>query len=193
MNHSERLFADFCSSNHIACDRVPTGPGKIVDFEITISGSRIAVEIEALEKMVGWNPDGCSTRTPGAHVRRKIEEARKQIQEAAASGRPTILLIYNAVDPKQQFGTERHDFLAAMYGDLTWQFDAHGVSGLFHGRSSAFREKMNTSFSAVGHLRHTGSGATVHLYENAHAEKKLSYATLPSCITFNQIQVESAA
>jgi hypothetical protein len=192
VTYSERLFADFCKSNHIACEVIHTGPGKTVDFEICISGSQIAVEVEALESMSGWNPGGVHTRKPGVHVRRKIEEARKQVQAAADAGLPTILLIYNAVDPMQLFGTEQHDFLAAMYGDLTWQLDAAGVNGLFHGRSSAFREKMNTSFSAVGHLCQTDSGANVHLYENAHARLRLPYSTFPKCIAFNRVQVESA-
>jgi hypothetical protein len=193
MTHSERMFVEFCALHELPCRPVPPQETRTTDFEVQLAGLTVAVEIKALEEMSGWNPGGVHTRKPGLHVRHKIEEARKQIQVAAEAGSHTILLIYNAVDPMQLFGTEQHDFLAAMYGDLTWHIADGQLKGLYHGRSSAFRENMNTSFSAVGHLLLGDTGPRIHVYENAHARRQLPYAELPQCISFNKVQIESAA
>ncbi|MBB3827737.1 hypothetical protein [Xanthomonas arboricola] len=90
---------------------------------------------------------------------------------------PTVLLIYNTVDPFQLFVTERHDFISAMYGELTVRIDMCGnaASDFFHGRNATLRENANTSFSGVGHLRETRSGAEVIIYEivfAAHAVRR---------------------
>jgi hypothetical protein len=61
-----------------------------------------------------------SSRTLGDHIRRRIESSKKQIQFGAKQGIPSILLIYNNIDPVfQDFGTEPMDFTAAMYGAYT--------------------------------------------------------------------------
>src|SRR5206468_2359430 len=60
-----------------------------------------------------------STRQTGAHVRSKISESKKQIQIGAKHGISSVLLIYNALDSCHAFGTEAHDFRAAMHGDWT--------------------------------------------------------------------------
>ena len=55
------------------------------------------------------------SRILGDHVRRRIESSKKQIQFGAKPGIPSVLLIYNNIDPVfQAFGTEPMDFTAAM-------------------------------------------------------------------------------
>ncbi|PPU71225.1 hypothetical protein XmelCFBP4644_17015 [Xanthomonas melonis] len=131
------------------------------------------------------DPDGVWSRTIGWHVRQKIVEARGQLRAAASVGMPAVLLICNTVDPFQLFGTEQHDFISAMYGELTVHIDTCGnaASDLFHGRNATLRESANTSFSGVGHLRETSSGAEVIIYENLFAAHPLPFGDIPDCIT----------
>src|SRR5450755_4640545 len=87
----------------------------------------------AIELTLSSSTEGCSSSlrsmssmraTPGDHVRRIIDRSKKQIQYGAAQGIPSILLIYNSLDPVfQNFGTEDHDFTAAMYGEYTILID----------------------------------------------------------------------
>lgn len=82
------------------------------------------------------------SRILGDHVRSKISEAKKQIQYAAKQGLPSILLIYNNIDPLHLFGTEDGDFIAAMYGEYTLLIDkgTRKVMGEpFHGRNKHCR------------------------------------------------------
>ena len=111
-------------------------------------------------------------------------------RDRAASGAPGILLVYNNLDPLQRFGTEPHDFLAAMYGDLTLiaSREAKRITGPFFGRNQSFREGKNDSFSAVGWLHSESNWVSVHLYENMYAKVSLDYASLPAFISYNRTQ-----
>jgi hypothetical protein len=42
-----------------------------------------------------------------------------KVQYGAKQGIPSVLLVYNNLDPLHLFGTEDHDFIAAMYGEYT--------------------------------------------------------------------------
>ncbi len=124
-------------------------------------------------------------------MRAKIGEARLQLQPVARSGVPTMLLIYNALDPFQAFGTEPHDFLAAMYGDLTVSIDlsSRRAGKPFHGRNRAMGENKNTSFSAVGGLYARGESLSVVLYENVFARNPLDYGALPACFGARRVEL----
>jgi hypothetical protein len=189
---SEKLFASFCEAHGLDFARIPVGPGKTTDFRVSVGGTDILVEIEQIESTKGIYPTGVSSRTVGSHVRSKIAEARKQVQAAAREGSPTVLLIYNNVDePFQSFGTEPHDFIAAMYGEHTVRIVQGRVAGSYHGRNASLRSK-NTSFSAVGYLRRTAGGAEVKIYENAYAKNPLPFEALPGCIDVIRVEVPNA-
>ena len=151
------------------------------------------VEIEQIESQGGLNPGGVSSRTVGSHVRHKISEARKQLKTASETGLPAILLIHNTVDPLQAFGTETHDFICAMYGELTVRLTNGRSSGSFHGRNAKIRQDANTSFSGVGHLKRVADGAEVTVFENVYAKCPLPFDVLPPCIELVRIEVEHAA
>lgn len=191
-NSSELLFERFCATNGIPFTDIPECTERSVDYEITIRGSPIAVEIETLAKMAGWNPGSVHSRTPGQHVRKKIEDARKQIQRAAEK-MPAVLLIHNTVDPLQAFGTETHDFLAAMYGDLTVRIAGGTIADRFHGRNSTLRSSHNSSFAAIGLLGERLGVPEVLLIENVFSKRPLPYDDLPSCIHVLRVEIESAA
>ena len=191
---SEALFASFCSNHNLDWARVPAAASKTPDYRLRFGQTTVAFEIKQLDGLAGFNPGGVSSRTVGYHVRQKITEARKQLQAAAASGEPAVLLIYNAVDPFQSFGTEQHDFICAMYGDLTVDLSRESFSKPFHGRNAKLRAGMNTSFSAVGHLRLLGTGAaSVTLYENVYAAHPLPFERLPTSLEVIRVSVQDAA
>ena len=168
---SELLFELFCKRHGLHANPVPTSSRPTPDYELSFGEFTVIVEIKQIESDEGLDPTGVSSRTVGAHVRRKIEEARKQVQAASSDSFPTLLLIYNKVDEQfQSFGTEPHDFICAMYGERVVHLIEGKSAGSYHGRNASFRSSINTSFSAVGHLRRTSSGAEVKIYENARVQ-----------------------
>jgi hypothetical protein len=192
---SELLFETFCAQHALEVLRIPEGSTKTPDYHLKLGEATVAVEIEQIESTRGFNPGGVSSRTVGWHVRHKISEARAQVQTVARSGIPVILLIHNTVDPLQLFGTEQHDFLSAMYGELTVRIDKSSLkAGLpYHGRNARLREDANTSFSGVGHLQRIRSGAAITIYENVFSSLPLPFAGLPSCIDLVRVEIEHAA
>jgi len=190
---SEILFEEFCATHHVASERIPTGLGKTPDYRLTIAGTTVLVEIEQIESLAGFNPGGVSSRTVGAHVRRKISDARGQAQQAKVAGLPAILLIHNTVDPWQAFGTETHDFICAMYGELTVRLVDGRARESFHGLNAKLRPEWNTSFSAVGHLKRTPEGAEVTIFENIYGAYPLPFEALPPCFKVVRVEVEHAA
>ncbi|MEQ8036778.1 hypothetical protein [Xanthomonas sp. WHRI 6106] len=188
---SEQLFETFCAHHRLYCQRIAETSSRTPDYHVWLGSTLVAVEIKQIESDRGIDPDGVWSRTIGWHVRQKIVEARGQLRAAAGAGMPTVLLIYNTVDPFQLFGTERHDFISAMYGELTVRIDTCGnaASDFFHGRNATLRENANTSFSGVGHLRETRSGAEVIIYENVFAAHPLPFGDIPDCITAVRVEL----
>lgn len=190
---SEALFEQFCDSNSLAYSRVPEGAHPSPDYRLDLGAVHVYFEIKEIEQD-GTFSTLSSSRTIGDHIRAKINQARNQVRAASAAGSPTVLLIYNNLDPLQIFGTEEHDFMAAMYGEPTVLLSAQSgqIVDSFHGRNKSFRKGKNESFSAVGLLRREHSGTIrVHLYENIHAKVPLQYNLLPQCFTFNHVEIES--
>jgi hypothetical protein len=192
---SENLFENFCIHHKLNYQRVAENTDKTPDYHLRFGEITVAVEIKQIESLEGFNPGGVSSRTAGSHVRQKISEARQQLQPVARSGIATILLIHNTVDPLQLFGTEQHDFLSAMYGELTIRIDRFTLekSPMFHGRNARFRQDANTSFSGVGHLRRTIDGAHITVYENVYASQPLPFNALPPSIEVMRVEIENAA
>ena len=93
----------------------------------------------------------------------------------------------------QMYGTEQHDFLAAMYGEMTLVFDRKEGKAVeyYYGKNKALDWNKNTSFSAVGFLRKNNSGSEIILYENAYSPRfKLDYSKVPDCIEVKRIILE---
>lgn len=187
---SEFLFEQFCDANRISWVKLPTGKIPTPDYRVSVNGDTINVEIKQIESTDCSAPlENAISHSVGVHVRQKIDGARKQLQASSKAGIPCILLIYNAVDPMQLLGTEKHDFLAAMYGDMTLLIKNTVVADSFYGRNSKLRPKQNTSFSALGHLRNSHNGPTVRLFENSFARIPLNYESLPSCFEVVRIEI----
>jgi hypothetical protein len=188
---SETLFETFCERHSLTWEPVSVGPNRTPDYRLTFGTTTIIVEIKQIQSEVGFKPNGVNSRMVGKHIRHKIDEARKQLQADSHAGSPTILLVYNAVDPMQLYGTEPHDFVSAMYGDWTVRLEDGHVKDSYHGRNSRLREDRNTSFSAVGHLSGHESESHVRVFENAYARHPLPYEALPRCIKVVRILLEN--
>ena len=190
--NSETLFEQFCNSNALPLSRIQEGESPSPDYCVRLGVLDVYFEIKQIDKDTEFSAVS-SSRTIGSHVRAKIKEARNQVRTAAKLGAPAVLLIYNNLDPLQRFGTEQLDFVAAMYGEPTVLLsnESGQIVDSFHGKNKALRENKNNSFSSVGVLRVEPAGTvSVHVYENIYAQVPLPYETLPSCITFNRMEVK---
>ncbi len=152
-------------------------------------------EIKELAEDENFNagPFAASSRKIGEHIRKKIHGSRRQIQFAAKQGYPSILLIYNNIDPMHLFGTENHDFIYAMYGDYTLLLNKSTgeIMDSFHGQNQSLTETKNTSFSAVGRLSPYFGRMKVTLFENVFSRLKLQCDRLPACFDVINVQIET--
>ncbi|WP_266180812.1 hypothetical protein [Dyella humicola] len=190
---SETLFESFCTHHQLQWDPIPTDVTARPDYKLTIGDIQIAVEIKQLDTLSGFILGGRSSRTTGDHVRAAIKSAHSQIKWASRSDMPGLLLIYNARDPWQAFGTEEHDFLDAMYGERTVKISkgtgAHGP--VFHGRNAKLRADDNVGFSGVGHLlRIQRRWPIITIYENAHARYPLPFELLKPYFEVRRVMLE---
>jgi len=202
---SEQLFEDFLTANNIQFEKIEEIKEKAArrpDYFLHIGNLQLIFELKELaeDENVGVVKDPAHphikshSRTLGDHVRRRIESSRKQIQYGAKQGVPSVLLIYNDVDPVfQMFGTESMDFISAMYGEPTILLnkETRAEYEMFSGKGQMIQEQRNTSFSAVGHLCDRGGTTTVTLFENVFAKVKIPYNLLPPCFDVQRIGVST--
>jgi len=189
---SETLFEEFCSFNALPFERINEGAAPTPDYLVVLNGVDTYVEVKQIDEDEAFTPPRMS-RTLGSHIRAKINEARDQVRSAASQGAPAIVLIYNNLDPLQLFGTEQQDFIAAMYGEPTVQIslETGKILDTFQGRNKSLRVGKNDSFSAVGRLRREAIAPRVHLYENMYAKVPLDYPSLPTCVSYNRVEIEA--
>jgi hypothetical protein len=180
---SEALFERFLSDNCIPFRRIEATKDRTPDYEITIGGKAVVVEVKELAKDANFaRAEG--SRTVGDHIRKKIEQAGSQLRRSSKDGKSTILLIYNKLDSMQLSGTEDHDLNDAMDGEHTVTLGgaSRKIIDSFHGRNAKFRAKTNTSFSALGRLKlGNDHSIEVTLFENFYASVPLDYEALPGC------------
>ena len=187
---SEIIFEEFCNANNLPWEKIKECAQPTPDYRVVLNTETVIVEVKQIDRDGEFKfTEGVSSRIVGTHVRAKINEARKQVKVASNERRPAILLIYNNLDPLQMFGTEQHDFISAMDGELTivLNLKEHSITDSYHGQNQSLRQGKNTSFSAVGFLYRTNKGSAIRIYENVFAENKLNYSSLPKCIETIQI------
>jgi hypothetical protein len=184
---SKILFERFLAENGLPFRPIPVGPGKTLDYGVTIGDVEIVLEVKEIVADRVWADDVVHSGTVGERIRQKINGSKRQMQAASRQGKPTVLLIFNNYDPLQLSGTENHDFEHAMYREYTLSIDVYAreIVDRFHGHGKSFQgsKKKNTSFSALGRLKQEGLEAslTVTLFENIHAAVPLDYTCLPPC------------
>ena len=197
---SEELFESFLKANNVPFEKIKEDTSPRPDYLVSIGDLKVVFELKELAEDENFavvkdsaHPHIKShSRTLGDHVRRRIEGSKKQIQYGARQGIPSVLLIYNNLDPVfQMFGTEDVDFTTAMYGELTLLLNkkTRETSDLFNGRNQLLQENKNTSFSAVGRLCDRGGKITVTLFDNVFSKVKMPYEQLPPCFDAKRIEI----
>jgi hypothetical protein len=199
---SEELFETFLTANGIEFARIEEAQNqkgaRRPDYLVQLGTGQLVFEVkqlgddaptESTQRIQSWSS------TPGEALRHLITRSKKQVQFGADQGIPSILLVYNNIDPVfQTRGTDAFDFRTAMYGELTMLIDkcSDQSSEYFHGRKSQLQEGKNTSFSAIGHLCDRGGTTTLRLWENAFAKIPLPFEQLPACFTVQRVEIDNS-
>jgi hypothetical protein len=190
---SELVFEQFLTENGLPFERVEEQPTPRPDYLVQVNDLKVLFEVKELAEDENFKtgPMEVSHRITGDHIRSKITGARRQVQYGASQGIPSVLLVYNNLDPIHLFGTEDHDFISAMYGAYTVLLDRENMKLIdsFHGRNRAFGEEKNTSFSAVGRLYPDRGNLKVTLFENVYAKVKLPFDALPACFDVKRVTI----
>jgi len=200
---SEEVFEKFLQENHLEFEKIKEESSPRPDYRVKVGDPLLMFAVKALEEDENFKiePLKVSSRIVGDHIRKKINSARKQIQFAAKQGIPSILLVYNNIDPWHLFATESHDFITAMYGEYTLLLkkDSRTIVDSFQGRNRSLAENHSTSFSAVGRLSpELGPPAanvgkiTVTLFENVFSKVKIPYEKLPPCFDVKRINLSES-
>ena len=187
---SELQFEKFLDENKVPFERVAEEESPRPDYLVQISDAKVLFEVKEISEDGNFTK-GMYSRIVGDHIRSKISEAKWQIQYRAKQGIPSVLLVYNNLDPFHLFATEDHDFIAAMYGEYTLMIDIESMKQVdaFRGRNKSLGEAKNTSFSAVGRLYPVRGKLVVTLFENAFAKVKLPFDILPSCFEVKRVEI----
>ena len=189
---SEVLFESFCDLHQISWEIVHVANHRTPDYRVLLNGEAVYFEVKQIDSDIDFNTQegGVSSRTVGSHIRQRIQNSRTQVQMARNEKIPGVLVIYNNLDPFQNFGTEQHDFISAMYGEWTVPINGPYIKKSYQGRNSLLKHK-NKSFSAVAHLRNSLTGPKLCVYENIFSSFPLKYNSLPNCIDFVRIDAAS--
>jgi hypothetical protein len=197
MTTSENLFENFCRTRELGIERIPESSStgiKSADFQISSAGSSIVVEIAQFDpndqdkialNSFARSGHAFSSDTPGRRVRKAIEHGGPKLRPAAASGSPTLLVIYDNTDVRDSTGS--YDVLTGMYGleaELVEVPHDPAEKTRWLGRGVAGKRKMtpnqNTSISAVGSLYFSGEERVGHLaiFHNVFARIRIAPETL---------------
>ena len=196
---SEGAFEDFLTEKGLTFEKIQEAATPRPDYLVRAGDLELIFEVKELADDDNFGvvsdpsrPDIRShSNTIGDHVRRKIASSRKQIRFAAEQGIPSVLLVYNNLDPLHMFGTENLDFISAMYGEPTLLLNrrTRAVEDAYHGRNQSLREDRNTEFSAVGKLYPDGGKLAVKLFENVFAQVKIPYEKMPACLELHRVEI----
>src|SRR5437899_1572688 len=116
---SEELFEGFLIANNVQFQKIKEDTAPRPDYLVAVGALQLVFEVKELTEDDNFGVKNSSmphieshSRTLGDHVRRRIEGSKRQIQYGAKQlGLPSVLLIYNNLDPVfQAFGTEDLDF-----------------------------------------------------------------------------------
>jgi hypothetical protein len=187
---SETVFETFLRENNLPFEPIEVEDSPRPDYLVKIAETNVFFEVKEIAEDANFKTGHLqvSSRTIGDHVRARIQESKKQVQFGARQGAPSVLLIYNNLDPIHLFGTEDHDFIAAMYGAYTIVLEVPRMIepspdikavDYVHGKDQYLQETRNTSFSALGRLYPVRGKLEVTLFENVFAKVKLPFDTRP--------------
>ena len=188
---SESVFEGFLDGHKLCFERIPTAESEArPDYIVIVNDKKLIFEVKEIASDENFR-EGSSSREVGDHIRDKIAKARTQIGFGSDQGIPSILLIYNNLDPMQMFGTEDHDFVHAMYGEHTISIEKSSgkIIDSFWGRNESFTSGKKTYFSALARLKVFKTHSEVTLFENIYASVPVDFGSLPSCFQVKRFEI----
>jgi len=185
---SEGLFESFCASHGIPLTRVAVGSGRSPDYEVTIGGYMVVVEVKEIEpsdeeraamERTAKGEIVVHRVTPGEKVRRKITSQAGQIRSRTKGQAPGLLVLFDRAIMTRHL--DPYQIRVAMEGFDTVVFavphdSRQGVRRL--GTKAGKRKKMtandNTSISAISVLEQRADGRPeLSIFHNRHASTPL--------------------
>lgn len=186
---SEKWFQDYCAHSGIACKRISEENNKTPDYELTIAGQRIIVEVKETsrnreeresDRFLSQRGYGSVlANTPGNRVRKKITDSSAQIKARTHGIYPSILVLCDLKFSRGQIAghLDPYNIRVAMYGIeqmhvVVPREPAVGpyVTGMSYGPKRKMTEDCNTSISAIGVLFTPGPDEiALHVYHNRFA------------------------
>jgi hypothetical protein len=189
MTRSETLFEKFCANSGIKCVPIHTGGIRTPDYELTIDGQRVIVEVKEIDRNKNeqeslrnhGREEGHGT--PGDRVRGKIKKASGQIKALTEGIYPSILVLFDLtwgghLDP--------YYIRVAMYGleQIHMKVPRNPsispyATGMSYGPERKMTKDDNTSISAIGVLRVPGPNKIMlEVYHNRYASVELEMELL---------------
>jgi hypothetical protein len=182
---AEALFEEFCTRRQIPFERIAEGSQRTPDYQVTLGGRPVAVEVKQLEP----NADDLAffedLRTKGeaggavnmGRAKSAILDGVKQLRRVAKGRMPAIVLLYDTMgfargylDPYSLayclYGPEKVHYAVA--SDPAFDIPFLGMS---RGGGSVATRDHNTTLSALAVLHPVGrdAGPDVFIYHNIHA------------------------
>jgi hypothetical protein len=179
-NVSEQLFEQFCQVNGVQCRKVSSGRRRTPDYEVRIRGSLLVCEV----KQIDPNPEEIQAFKRAAsgqyghfwignRVRDKLKDVSTQLKSSAASGIPTMLVVYNNT-PAFEY-TEHSKIVQAMFGQKSQRLSSREdgepqLSPPFFGGNRGMTPNQNTAISVLAALyRGGGDQLRLRMYHNPFA------------------------
>jgi hypothetical protein len=171
---SENLFEEFCRERGIALHRVPATTTRTPDYELSIAGTKIVVEVKEIDRNQHEQESdrhleahgfGLVTGgTPGERVRLKIQACAPQLKARSLGTNPTVLVLFD----RGRGHLHPYHIRVAMFGleQIHVSVPPIGagrpeVVGMSHGPRRKMSPASNTSISAVSVLAVPRPDATV--------------------------------
>lgn len=176
---SEELFAQFCATSGVPCERVLTGAGRTPDFRIRLGDTQVTCEVKQinpnaedvaeLQELGGRDAVG---RSVPNRMRDKLKDVSAQLKAASRDGCPTLLVVYDNTPFKMY--TSPSDVVQAMFGHDSVSISISGnttvVSEPFFGGNRGLTPSQNTSVSALAILDGGPDGSlALRVYHNPFA------------------------
>jgi hypothetical protein len=193
---SERLFEEFCSLNGIPCCRIAPAAARTPDFAITLKGTQVTCEVkqidpnaEDLHELAELGEGAVAGRYLPNRLRAKLKNVSAQLKSAVASGRATLLVVYDNTPFKSY--TDHADVVQAMFGRNSVKVLVPAdpssplqVSDPFFGGDRGIGPEHNTNVSAIAILDGgPRPPLTFRVYHNPYAVVRLDprvFESLPA-------------
>lgn len=182
LTEAEILFERFCNYRSVPWQRIPECSQRTPDYEITLSGQPVAVEVKQIEPNASDLAFFAELRTRGSAGRSvntsraqdHIRSAAKQLRAYAKGKMPALAVLYDTMgltgylDPysiaRCLYGPERVHFAIGSFAE------DDVFLGMSHGPGRVATRQHNTSLSGVAVIQPADPDVHLNLFHNRFAE-----------------------